>query len=439
MWVVVKGIFKNKNFMLIISGKLISLMGNSIFEIAIIWYVLSVYKKESGVMLGLIMVMAALPTVILGSLAGLIIDRYNKRVIMLASDILSGIVVLIVVVLIKKHILNNTELLFSIGLLSVTSSMVRITVNSIIPDMFTDKELYDANGANQFIERGTSLLGYALGGGIIALIGVENAILFNGVSFMICALFSFFIRLPKHILVKDTLKKLNLIEDFKEVWSFLKLEGTLIRIVTIFTIVNFLLDPALNIAVPYVLKNIFNINSTYFGLIIAALPLGFCMGAIYFSKKPDFLRSKYVLYNSILGINTMFAIFSVPIVLSSYSHSFFWVPYYFMGALLISGIFSAAINISASVAIQRMVPDNIRGKFMGITSSLSAGLLPLGGIIVGTLIGKIHYSIIFLFTIISIYSMLVIIPKRKYSYAFSEVDLQGLVENSDSVINIEGD
>lgn len=402
--------------MVIILGKLISLMGNSIFDIAIIWYVLSKYGNESGSMLGFIMVMVVLPTVILGSLMGSIIDRYNKKTIMIVSDTFSGIIVLVTVILIKNNLLSNNELLVSIGILSATSSMVRITVNSIIPDMFMDKELYDANAANQFIERGTSLLGYAFGGGLIALIGVENAILFNGISFIICALSALLISLPKKTLVKRTYNKQNIVADFKEIAEFLKLEHTLIRIEIIFTLVNFLLDPVINIAVPYVLKNIFNMNSTSFGFILAALPLGFCIGAIYFAQKPHFLRNKYVLFNSILGINSMFLLFSIPIILSQYFITIKWVSYYFIGCLLITGVFSAAINISASVIIQEKVPDKLRGKFMGITSSLSAGLLPLGGIIVGGLISKTNYSMIFLLSIIMIYSILLIIPKRRYSY-----------------------
>lgn len=407
---------KNRNFFLIITGKLISLMGNSIFEIAVIWYVLSKYGKGSGTMLALTMLMAVLPTVILGSFAGSIIDRYNKKYIMIFSDLIAGIAVFLVFFLMKNNSLTSFVILSATGILSVTSSTVRIAVSSMIPEMFKGKEHYDANGANQFVERGTSLLGFALGGGLIAIVGVENAILLNGISFIVCAFLEMFLKLKNNPSTKTNENKSSIIKDFDDVKVFLKSNGALLRVVFVFTVVNFLLDPLLNIVMPFVLKNIFNVSSTNFGLIIASLPLGFCVGAIYFSKKPDFLLSKFVLSNSILGINITMVILSLPIILSVYFAGNKLIILYFILCLFCSGIFSAAINISATTVMQRRVPDNIRGKFMGITSSLSAGLIPLGSIIAGVLIGVISPSIIYVFSIIAIFLVLIIIPRGSYSF-----------------------
>lgn len=407
---------RNKNFLIIITGKLISLMGNAIFEIALIWYVLSRYEKTSGTILALIMLMAVLPTVILGSLAGSMVDRYNKKYIMIFSDLIGGGAVFVVYVLMGLGKLNILEILIATGVLSVTSSTVRIVVSSIIPDLFKDKELYDANGTNQFIERGTSLLGYALGGGLIAILGVKNAILLDGVSFMVCAFLEMFLLLPKRPTERIKEGKNNIIKDLWEVKLFLVENKTLLRVVLVFTGINFLLDPLLNIAMPYVLKNIYNVSSTNFGLIIASLPLGFCIGALYFSKRPKFLLNKYVLFNSILGINILITFLAIPIALSLHFVNKNLIVYYFMLCLSLSGIFSAAINISASVVMQREVPDDIRGKFMGITSSLSAGLMPLGCLIVGALVGVVNTSLIYGFSIVAIFIIIIVVPKNSYSY-----------------------
>jgi hypothetical protein len=72
--------------------------------------------------------------------------------------------------------------------------------------------------------------------------------------------------------------------------------------------------------------------------------------------------------------------------------------------------------------MQKNVPDNIRGKFMGITSSLSSGRLPLGSLIAGALIGLISPSIIYIFSIIAIFVVIIVIPKRSYSFESTEVE-----------------
>lgn len=406
---------KNKNFFLIITGKLISLMGNSIFDIAVIWYVLAKYGKGSGTMLALIMFMAILPTVLLGSFSGSIIDRYNKKLILIISDFIAALAVFSVFFLMKNNLINSFIILGATGILSVTSSTVRIAVNSMIPEMFTGKELYNANGVNQFVERGTSLLGYALGGGLIAIVGLQNAILLNGLTFIVCVVLETFLKTSDNQGAETNEKKTSLIKDFNEVKIFLKSNGPLLRVVLVFTVVNFLLDPLLNIVMPYALKYIFNVSSANFGFIIASLPLGFCVGAIYFSKRPSFLLNKFVLFNSILVINILSVILSIPIILSDYFASNRFVVFYFILCLFASGIFSAAINISASTQLQKNVPDHIRGKFMGISSSLSTGLLPLGSLIAGALLGLINPAIIYIFSIIAIFAVIIVVPKRSYS------------------------
>jgi DHA3 family macrolide efflux protein-like MFS transporter len=409
-------VLKNRNFFLIITGKFISLMGNSIFDIAVIWYILSKYGKGSGTMLALVMLMAILPTVLLGSFAGSLIDRYNKKYIMIISDLFAGGCVFIIFLLMKNDLLNSLIILGVTGIMSITSATVRIAVNSLIPEMFKGKEHYDANGINQFAERGTALLGFALGGGLIALVGVENAILLNGISFIICVLFEVFLKLKVIQGSADNRNKTSLIKDFGEVKTFLKSNRVLLRVMLVFTIVNFLLDPLLNIVLPYVLKYVFDVNSTNFGIIIAALPLGFCVGAVLFSKKPGFLLNKFVLFNSILIINTISVIFSLPIIFSVYFATNKFVTIYFILCLFSSGIFSAAINISASTQLQRNVPDNIRGKFMGISSSLTSGLLPIGSLIAGDLIGLVSPSFIYIFSIAAIFLVIIIIPKKSYCF-----------------------
>lgn len=452
---------KNRNFFLIISGKLVSLMGNSIFDIAVIWYVLSKYGKASGTMLALVMLMAILPTVLLGSISGSMVDRYNRKYIMILCDLIAAVTVFVVVLLMNNGMMSSFVILCATGILSITSSTVRIAVNSMIPEMFKDVELYHANGLNQFVERGTALLGYALGGGLIALVGVQTAILLNGVSFAICAVLEMFLKIDKNMASIDNVEegeneneseseckcgsigksesksintstitnknisrikeintntKSSLIMDFKEVKIFLKSNGTLLRVVLLFTFVNFLLDPLLNIVMPYVLKNNFHVDSANFGLIIAALPLGFCIGAIYFSKKPGYLQNEFVLFRSILGINATMLILLIPMLFNHYFTNSKLVVGYFIGCLFVSGIFSSAINISASTQIQKNVPASIRGKFMGITSSFSAGLVPLGSLIAGAIVGIINPTFIYGFSILAIFTVIIVVPKQSYSF-----------------------
>ena len=90
-------IYKNKNYLLLIQGGIVSNLGNSVRGIAITWFILtSAGMKNSGLVLALFSVCWIVPNIVLGPVSGALVDRINRKFIIVSTDIFSGIFVMII-------------------------------------------------------------------------------------------------------------------------------------------------------------------------------------------------------------------------------------------------------------------------------------------------------------------------------------------------------
>ena len=86
--------FINKNFFLLWSGKLVSEIGDRFYALALAWWILQ--KTNSPSIMGFFMAVSVLPGLLLGPFSGALIDRWNRKTIIIMADIIRGIVVVIV-------------------------------------------------------------------------------------------------------------------------------------------------------------------------------------------------------------------------------------------------------------------------------------------------------------------------------------------------------
>ena len=142
-------LYKNKNFLLMLSGKFISLLGNSIHRIGIIWFVLSIYGDNSGKVLSLVLVASILPTALFGSVLGTIVDRYNKKTLIIISDLLSGVVVFLLSLFLNLSAMDWHTYEEAVKLQEKNSKIIMIDAvrtycqycKKISKEVFEDKEM----------------------------------------------------------------------------------------------------------------------------------------------------------------------------------------------------------------------------------------------------------------------------------------------------------
>lgn len=173
----------NRNYRWTWFGQIVSEAGDHFNNVAVLD--LAMKETGSGAVIAGIMLSRAIPAVLAGPLAGVILDRFDRRRIMIASDLIRGFIALGFILAIAHH---QTWLLYLLSaLLMVASPFFTSGRSSILPSIATEEELHTANSLTQTTGWITLCVGAYFGGTTVAAFGSELAFVFNSLSFFVSA------------------------------------------------------------------------------------------------------------------------------------------------------------------------------------------------------------------------------------------------------------
>ncbi len=163
----------NGSFSALWAGQLISLFGDRIHQVALVFLVLAVTDSPAAV--GLVFVAATLPNLLLGPVAGTFVDRWEHREVMIVADLLRAAVIVVVPLAAVTNVLLVYPLVFLVTAISVFFRPAR---TAIIPRIVERDELMAANSATWVGETIADIVGYPLAGIFVALLGAALPLAF---------------------------------------------------------------------------------------------------------------------------------------------------------------------------------------------------------------------------------------------------------------------
>ncbi len=173
----------NRNYRYTWMGQIVSEAGDHFNNVAVLS--LAVEKTHSGAVIATLMLARAIPAVLAGPLAGVLLDRFDRKEIMIASDLIRGAIALGFILAISYHQLWLLYLLSA--LLMLASPFFTSGRSAILPSIATKDELHTANSLTQTTGWMTLALGAFLGGTVVARFGYQLAFIFNSLSFFFSA------------------------------------------------------------------------------------------------------------------------------------------------------------------------------------------------------------------------------------------------------------
>ncbi len=375
---------KNRNFRNFWYGQIVSQLGDRIHTLAVIWLVYSWYN--SGGAVGLVLIASTLPAFLISPLAGNLLDKYDRRKIMIICDYVRSAFVLSLAVFGYLDMLNLPLIIFFTIIISIGAAFFNPATMSIMPSIVEKDELTQANAFYQLSVNASGALGFMLGSGLIALIGVSTAFLINGVSFLLSAFF--ILRMVyEHIPVKI---KTNFLADFKDGWEITKSIPLIIKLFGPIIIINFFLS-ALFILIPVFAEGVFKQGSAGLGVMMTGLTLGMFAGALMMSGKWVKIKTLKLILPATLFIGIAFMIMS------------FYEDYYLYIALFaLIGMMINLSNIALMALFQKVVPNEVRGKVFGLLTSASVSAQPISYGIMGLITDLVVPSQILLFCSIAL-------------------------------------
>ena len=365
-----KQCFRNK--IIFFPGIFITLMGSTLFSFSTGLYLLDITGKGTSYALNLILL--TLPLVFLSPIFGYIVDRVQKKLVIVLCDFINGLVMLIIFLF-----WNNWDkvLLVYIGTLlgSIFSMLLSIAFEAGKPQMFEKNWLIDANSYSTMLTSICRIGGPILGGIIYSVIDIKYFILINSISFFISMSFELFLSL-------DNISEKNEKTKFKDGLIYINENLELKKYILSFILFNFIFAMMVIIPIPYIVNNIFKMESKFLGIIQSLLPVGMILGA--------FLVKKYKINISVDLIKNIFLIFlltGISFLIPLYFKIEFWriVTIYSFGMFII-GIILGVTEVPIFTYFQKFIPENIRGQVIGTFISLVKVIVPLTLLLSGKII-----------------------------------------------------
>ena len=377
----------NRDFFLLWQGQFVSQIGSQAFAIAMMFWI----KHETGSasLMGLLMTVSMLPAVILGPVAGVVADRFSRKMIIVLSDIFRGIPVIFIALLIFRAPVSGNVIiicLFVVTLiLGILGAFFQPAIGAAIPDIVPKDRVASANSLNQSSRQISLFIGQALGGYLFVILGAPLLFLIDGITYLFSAFSESFIKIPQLIPGKsrqraDNFRRFNhdLKEGLRFTWNNIGLRALIITA----AFVNFFATPII-ILLPFYVEDFLHVRADWYGYILAGFGLGSLLGyaaagVIRLSEK---IKSRIFIIDFIL----MSACFPVFSVLDNA-----------VAALLLMtllGMLNGYFNINIITVLQLVIPGEIRGRVFGLFITLTAGLTPVSMGLSGIIADLVHQNI----------------------------------------------
>lgn len=374
------------NLILFSAGKLVSLLGTYIYSFAISLYILRV--TGSGVSFALSILLGTLPRVILSPVAGSLSDRVDKRKMIVALDVLSGVIVLL---LLASSILYGLKLPFiytATFLLAIISTFFNNCISAAIPKLVTDKKLVTINSYNRAIDSGSQVLGPILAGMAFGFVSMNLFLLINGISFILSAISEIFIdfNLNKSRNEQKADGNINIktiLSDLREVFAYIKETKFLLLLVLFSMTFNLLLTASLTVVLPFLIINILGMSSIQYGLIEGAFSVGMLLAALIIGKLPEKDKKLKSLTLGIIGMGLTMVMMGVPGLGLFRSMNIYIIFGIYIIMCLLFAFFLLMVDLPMAVVMQRTIPEHMLGRVMGVLGMISSSLMPLGIILAG--------------------------------------------------------
>lgn len=368
-----------KNFTLLVLGQVSSLFGNFILKFALSMYVLEV--TGSAAIYAGILAIAAVPTILLSPLGGILADRANRRNIMVGLDLLTGISILC-----SNLLFSESNGIAVIGVLLVLLSIIGAfespTVQACVPQMQTGDNIIKGNAIVNQVAAVAALIAPILGSLLYVTFGLKSVMSASMICFFITALFECFIKLEYtqaeyHEGIFSIVKN-----DFSVSMRFIsKEQPSILKILLLAALVSFFVMGTVMVGLPYIVRTILNMNAEYYGAAESMLGVSAILGSVAAGLLTGKLKMrKLSLVLAALGAFLVPAgiVFLVPAgTITRYAIN----VTAFCGVQMTACIFS----IFALSYIQQKTPNHLIGKVMAYISTISICAQPIGQTIYGLL------------------------------------------------------
>jgi len=366
---------KHRNFQLFVGGQLVSLIGTWIQNAAQLWLV---YRLTgSAALLGIFGFANQIPMLLLSSVGGYVGDRYSRHRGVIATQAVSMVLAFLLAVLTLSHLIHGRRgawVVIAVGFLQGVVNAFDVPIRqSFFVNMVGKPDLPNAIALNSSIFNGARVVGPAIAGFAIALIGEGWCFFVNGLSFLAVIIAVVAMRIaPQEELSEGHSPWQSFLQGFRFAMSDRAIRSVLILL----SMLSFF-GLQYMVFMPVFAQDVLHGGPRTLGLLMSASGVGAVLGALQFAARTNYK-------GMVKWVGTMFLIASVSLIAFSESR-WLWIS---AAVLFIFGFAATSQMAATNTAVQNRVPDELRSRVMAVYATMFMGVQPIGSLLAGGLVKR---------------------------------------------------
>ena len=343
-----------RNFRLIWIGQVVSVIGDGMQSVALLWWARRV--GGNGLMSAVALSMIV-PFVLCAPFGGWLADRLDRRHLLIGVDVQRMIVTGALALLVINHHTSAVLVCSLVGISAIASAVFDPTYSTVVPSLIEPEHRAAANGLNMANSAVGGLIGPLIGGVMISILDVGSVMLVNAATFAWSALFISFARLPR---AAGTTADARERHSTRDAMTSVVRDPQLRRLVGLMSVLNMVAAPVPLLIVALAVDR-FHVGSGAYGLLEVMVSAGVLLGALVSGKvAKGAIGTPMLVVGVCLGTAGL-----LPMVGTA-------------GVFVIGGVAIALASTALSTKLQEAVAPEVRGRVFGVVGALGEGLRPVG-------------------------------------------------------------
>lgn len=363
-------------------SKLISTFGAQVYAFAISFYILQLTGSATSFATNLIC--NILPRTLISPFAGVITDKYSRKMIVIVSQIVTALTIAGLLVVTITSGLSLVSIYITTCILAIASSFSAVAFTSSITGLIDKDRIQKAMSLNQMSISFATIASPAVGGLMYGAVSIPVFltiyIVASAVAVLLESTMNFKLYANQKSVAEEESKE-SMWQSMKAGIQYLKLQNIILTMMWISLIINFLFG-AFEVGYSFILIEKMEMKSQHFGFTQGSFSVGMLLMSIYFSMRKEVKFPLLVSKRGILALGTIMAAISIPL-LTSWSYGLVFT--YYLLVMFLFGSMIMVVNTPLQVMLQKIIADEYKGRIFSIIETMAMALMPLGMVLYGFL------------------------------------------------------
>jgi MFS transporter, DHA3 family, macrolide efflux protein len=355
-------------------GQAFSLFGSAIVQFALVWYLTQ--KTGSATVLATATLVALLPQILLGPFAGTLVDRWNRRIIIIVADASIAIITAILIYLFATDQIQVWQIYAAAMIRSLGGAFQQPAMTSSTSLMVPDKHLARIAGANQTLQGVINIVAPPLGALLLELYATQTVLMIDIATAVIAILPLLFIPIPqpaKLVQSDGSTQATSYLQDLRQGFAYVIRWKGLLYLILLAMAINFLLIPVSSF-MPLVITKIFNGGASELGWVESMSGVGIILGGITLSVWGGFKRRIVTSLCGVVGIGL--GVVTTGLVPANMFTLIFVTTF-------IVGFSQVFANGPLMAIMQSTVVPDMQGRVFSLLVAGASAMMPLSLLIAG--------------------------------------------------------